>query len=121
MLILLSIPYTLTLINIQLLQRISHYRFLSWVHRLMPLFDAYTGPYKHKHRYWTGLLLLIRVILLTTFSLNQTNNPSINLLAIAVMAFLFLAYLSFVGGVYESWVCNILEIAFILNAGVASV
>ena len=69
MLILLSIPYTLTLINIQLLQRISHYRFLSWVHRLMPLFDAYTGPYKHKHRYWTGLLLLIRVILLTTFSL----------------------------------------------------
>ena len=121
MLILLSIPYTLTLINIQLLQRISHYRFLSWVHRLMPLFDAYTGPYKHKHRYWTGLLLLIRVILLTTFSLNQTNNPSINLLAIAVMAFLLLAYLSFVGGVYKSWVCNILEIAFILNAGVASV
>ena len=56
-----------------------------------------------------------------TFSLNQMNNPSINLLAIAVMAFLLLAYLSFVGGVYKSWVCNILEIAFILNAGVAIV
>ncbi len=56
-----------------------------------------------------------------TFSLNQTNNPSVNLLAIAVMAFLLLAYLSFIGGVYKSWVCNILETAFILNAGVASV
>ncbi len=64
MLILLSIPYTLSLFNIQLLQRISHYRLFSWVHRLMPLFDAYTGPYKHKHRYWSGLLLLIRVVLL---------------------------------------------------------
>ena len=121
MLILLSIPYTVSLMNIQWLQKISHYRFLSWAHRLMPLFDAYTGPYKHKHRYWTGLLLLARVILLTIFSLSQINNPSVNLLAIAVMMFILLAYLSFIGGVYKSWACNILETAFMLNAGVASV
>ena len=35
LLILLSIPYTLSLISIQWLQRISHYRLLSWVHRLI--------------------------------------------------------------------------------------
>ena len=87
----------------------------------MPLFDAYTGPYKHKHRYWTGLLLLVRVVLLTVFSLNQTNNPSINLLTIALMVFVLLAYLSFIGGVYKNLVCNTLEISFVLNVGVASV
>ena len=45
------IPYTLLLLSIQLLQKISHYRFLFWVNRLMPLFDAYTAPYKPKHCY----------------------------------------------------------------------
>ena len=77
LLILLSVPFTLSLVSIQCLLTISHYRLLLWVHKLMPLFDAYTGPYKHKHRYWTGLLLLVRVMILTTFILNQTNNPAI--------------------------------------------
>ena len=45
--ILLSVPYTVSLVSIQYLQRVSHYRVLFWVCRLMPLFDAYTGPYKH--------------------------------------------------------------------------
>ena len=86
LLILLSVPYTLSLVSIQWLQRISHYRLLFWVHRLMPLFDAHTGPYKHKHRYWTGLLLVVRVITLMIFTLNQTNHPAINLLTILVIS-----------------------------------
>ena len=49
LLILLSVPFTFSLVSIQWLQRVSHYRPLFWVHRFMPLFDAYTGPYKHKH------------------------------------------------------------------------
>ena len=72
-----------SLISIQWLQKISHYQVLFWVRKLMPLFDAYTGPYKYKHRYWTGFLLLVRVIFLLIFSLNQPNNPAVNLLAIA--------------------------------------
>ena len=42
LLILLSVPYTLSLVCSQWLQRISHCRLLFWVHRLMPLFDTYT-------------------------------------------------------------------------------
>lgn len=53
-------------------------------------------------------------------SLNQSNNVSINLLAIVFTAFTLLAYLSFVGGVYKSWVHNILEIISILNLGLLS-
>ena len=70
--------HTLSLVSIQWLQRISDYCVLFWVHRQMPLFDAYTGPYKHKHRYWTGLLLLTRILFILIFSLNISNNPSVN-------------------------------------------
>jgi predicted outer membrane repeat protein len=119
LLALLSIPYTLSLVSIQWLQKISHYRLLFWVNRLMPLFDAYTGPYKYKHRYWTGVLLLIRVIILMIFTLNQTNNPSINLITILVMSVALATYASYIG-VYKSWPYNILEIISLLNSGFLS-
>ena len=45
LLLFISLPYTTTLISIQQLQLRSKYRILSWIHKLKPLFDAYTGPY----------------------------------------------------------------------------
>ena len=115
LLLLLSVPFTFTLVSIQWLQKISHYHVLFRVHRLMPLFDAYTGPYtKYKHHYWTGLLLLVRVIFLTIFSLNQYNNPGINLLTIVVISFILLTYASYMHP-YKHWIHNILEIITSLN------
>ena len=93
---------------------------LCWVHRLMPLFDAYTGPYKFKHRYWTGILLLVRVAFILIFSLNVSNNPAINLLAIAVITFALLIYVSYVQ-VYRNWVYNILEMLVLSNLAILSV
>ena len=118
--VLLSVPYTLSLVSIQWLQRISHYRVLFWVHKLMPLFDSYTGPYKHMHRYWTGLLLLIRTLFILIFSLNISNNPAVNLLAIAVISFTLLGYLCFVR-VYKIFIHNVLEAVSIFNLGQLSV
>ena len=80
--LLFSMPFTFILLTIQLLYKVSLYCIMSWVNKLKPLFDAYTGPYKANHRYWTGLLLIVRIALLILFSLNQTKNPTINLLAI---------------------------------------
>ena len=94
-LILVSIPFTVTLTCIQWLQKISHYKPLFWVIKLQPLFDAYTGPYKIKHRYWMGLLqLLVRVCLFLVLSLNTLSDPIINLLIIIICTFTLLAYLS---------------------------
>ena len=56
------IPYTLILFAIQWLQPFSHYKIFGWINQFKPLFDAYTGPYKDNHRYWTGLLLLVRIL-----------------------------------------------------------
>ena len=80
----------------------------------------FSSPYKENHRFWTGLLLLIRVVLLLIFSLNTANNPSINLLAITATTISILTHLSLVGGVYESRLTNITEVSFLLNIGLLS-
>ena len=121
MLTILSIPYTLSLLMIQCLRRISHYRILVWVNRLMPLFDSYVGPYKFNHYYWTGLLLLARVTVLLVLSLNQSNNPTHNFTAIGCIIFTLLAYLSYIGGVYKNKIINMMEIIMMLNLGLLSI
>lgn len=115
LLVIISIPFTLILFCIQWLQKLSSFRALFWVKKLQPLFDAYTGPYKIKHRYWTGLLLLIRVGLFLIFSFNITANPLVNLLAISISMSCVCAYLSLIGGVYKLWWLNVIETVFILN------
>lgn len=112
LLISVSIPYTLCLIFIQCLRRVNHLSFLFWVRKLKPLFDAHTGPYKNNHSYWTGILLLIRVILFTVFTVNVTGDASVNLLSIGIVILLLLAL---VGGVYRSWIINAIEVIQYVN------
>ena len=47
--IFLWLPYTLLLLFIQPLSRVSH---LKWINKLAPVYDAYFSPVKDKHRYW---------------------------------------------------------------------
>ena len=120
LLLLISLPYTAILIFIQYLQRRSSYRsrVLFWVQKLKPLFDAYTGPYKDRHRYWTGLLLLIRIVLIFTFSMNTHGSANINYLAIIIIVLLLLVYVALAGRVYKTWYLNAIEYFFFLNLGV---
>ena len=115
-----TLPYTIVLLSIQFLHKISHYRVMFWVQKLKPLFDAYTGPYKAKHRYWTGLLLLVRIILLIIFIYFQSCDSSVNLLAITASTFILVGWSSFVGGVYVSSLNNFLESLFLCNLGITS-
>ena len=87
-LVLLGVPYTVTLIAAPWIQR-SRFRWGSSLYnRFKPLFDAYMGPYKDRHRYWTGMLLLARVILIVLFSsISNTNTvagPQLNLLLLSL-------------------------------------
>ena len=59
-LLVISVPYTGALLFIQCFRRLSNHKLLSWIHKLKPFFDAYIGPYKDRHHYWTGMLLLVR-------------------------------------------------------------
>ena len=120
LLLFISLPYTVIIIFIQYLQQRSSYRsrVLFWVQKLKPLLDAYTGPYKGKHRYWTGLLLLVRTVLFVIFSINIYGNSNINLLAIIVIVLLLFMHLALAGGVYKSWYLNVIEYSFFLNLGI---
>ena len=68
----LFLPYTLLLLLGQWLCSKSHLYLLSWVKnpRLKAFLDTYHAPYKPKHRYWTGLLLLVRCSLFLFFAYN---------------------------------------------------
>ena len=111
----LFLPYTLLLLFGQWLQAISHLRLFSWVNRLKPFMDSYHAPYKAKHRYWPGLLLVLRFVLLLVFALNPQQDPSVNLLAIVVTTAFLVAWAWVSGGIYRNWCLNALECSFALN------
>ena len=90
-LLLLVVPYTVTLTAAPLIQRSRVQWVSSLYNRFKPLFDAYMGPYKDKHRYWTGMLLLARVVLIVLFSsianTNTVAGPQLNLLLLSLSSF----------------------------------
>ena len=113
----LFLPYTLLLLFGQWLQAISHLKLFSWVNsaRLKPFMDSYHAPYKAKHRYWPGLLLVLRFSLLLVFALNRQQDPSINLLAILVGAGIPHLWSWVSGGLYRNWCLDALEGSFMVN------
>ena len=120
-LIFISMPYTTALICVQWLQRYSSYKALFLVRKFYPLIDAYTGPYETKHRYWTGLLLLVRVCLFLVFALNPYDDPTpVNLLVIFVTSLSLLTYLSLIKGVYRLHWLNWIENIFLINLSILS-
>ena len=113
-----TLPYVLSILFVQFLQRNTHLRIFSWVLKLKPFLDAYAGPYKDKYRFWTGWLLVLRFCLFAVFELNVLGAPDVNLLTIALACMCILPPLY--SGVYRSWPLNVLELSFILNLGVLS-
>ena len=124
-LIVLFLPYTLFLIFSQWLRSKSgQYRIFSWVnhYRVIPFLEAYHAPYTDKHRYWTGLMLLVRCALFLLFALNAFGDPSVNLLAIgSITAILPTVYALFANRIYKNWYLNTLELSFIVNLGILAV
>ena len=119
-LLFLFLPYTLLLLLGHWLQSKSHLRILSWVNntKLKAILDAYHAPYQPQHRYWTGMLLLIRCVLFLIFAFNVSGDDSINTLVISLATSAIFAWFTLCGMVYESWHRNAIEVSFILNLGI---
>ena len=83
--------------------------------------DAYHAPYRDQHRYWTGLLLCLRCVLLLVFAFNTQADPSLNLMAIGIVVIGLLTLTHFTGFIYKKLYLDILEISFILNLGILAV
>ena len=77
--------------------------------------DSYYAPYKAKHRYWPGLLLVLRFVLLLVIAFNFQEDPKTNLLATLIEIGNLFLWLWISGGVYTNWYINILEGFFAVN------
>ena len=93
---------------------------LSLVNKLKSLFDAYTGPYCDKYRFWTGFLLLVRSILFFIFAFNMLGDPSLNVLVISLASLSLSMLFGVFHPVYKKRYCNILEFSFYLSLSAAS-
>ena len=116
-LLFIMLPFIFGLLFVTCLQALSAHRLFHWVNRSKPLIDAYVGPYKDKHRYWTGFLLFTRGIILIILTV---VDPRVTLLVITVSMQLLSVFTWVGGGVYKQWPLNALEFSFFANLGILS-
>lgn len=96
---------------------------IKWIqkyHRLNHFIETYHAPYKVEHRYWTGLLLLVRAVLYLVF---VTGYKSLHLLAITATTCGLLFLKGQFGKIYnesKSWVVDAIEMVSYLNTALFS-
>ena len=111
--LLLCLPYTAVLLSAQWLRTQTHRKGLRW---LKPFLDAYYGPFKDKHHYWVGVLLVIRGVLFIFFASFFAVENNVNLLLTIVSSFSLAAFPGV--SVYKNVCLSTLENSFFLNLGV---
>ena len=113
----LLLPYVLLLTFGYRLQAYSNRRGFRWFNKLTPLLDAYYAPYNKNTRYWTGLMLMVRIGLFISYVVIGSSN-------LAVVACVFIAisaYSWLAGPVYTKQYLDVLEVSFVLNIGILSI
>ena len=125
-----SIMYTFLLFSWQWLVYCPNRGPLRWVignTKVIAFMDAYHNPYNKDHRYWIGLLLLVRVLLYLVSALNVLGDPRINLLSI-ILANIILLFLQHSVEykhkvhVHKTWLTYTFENSSLLNLiGLSSV
>lgn len=125
LIIILGLFYTMFLFTWQWILRCPKKKIFRWITstKLYSFMDTYHAPYNTKHRYWTGLLLLVRIVIYTTLIpiLGLYNDPSIGVFIVAC-ASCGLLMLKDVQGerIYRNRFLNILENSFFYNVIVFS-
>ena len=114
-LIFLCIPYTLILLLGPWLFRCNNQFISRMMLRIKPILDAYYGPLKDKHRYWIGLLLLSRVVILIVLAVIPNPSRSVILLAVSFVAIGLLYMHGCARGFYSSWYVTAFEITILSN------
>ena len=83
LIIVVGTAYTFLLFSWQWLLQLPNWKIFRWTRfpRLNSFMETYHAPYNYNHRYWTGLLLLVRVIVYLVSALNRSGDPKVPLLA----------------------------------------
>ena len=84
--------------------------------KIQTFIETYHKPYTPKHRYWTGLLLIVRIVLYLVAAINVSNNPTFALTAIIfTVCCIFTLSKLFGSRLYRKWPVDVLETSFHLN------
>ena len=117
-LVFLWLPYTLLLLLGQWLHRLNYHLIARLLFKLKPFLDAHYAPFKDRHRYWFGLLLLARVAILLISTFIHENTAGIIELATALLCMV----LTFWGqNVYRNSLVGNYATAFFLNLAIINV
>ena len=85
LILLVGLVYTALLFSWQWLLYLPRWRIFrrSRNPKIQTFIETYHTPYTPKHRYWTGLLLIARIILYLVAAVNVSNDPTFALTAIS--------------------------------------
>ena len=115
-LLFLLMPYIFMLFLAPFLQKSECISKIFRKLRLQPFIHAYLIPLKHHHRYWIGLSLLTRAILLIIFAFGESRQ--LDLLLIVTTCVVAISTFAVTGGIYDKKWLDMLEISFLVNLGV---
>ena len=109
--------YTFLLFSWQWLLYYQDKWLFRWVRnqKLCQFLEPYHAPYTFKHRYWTGLLLLVRVVLFVVLATNTSQDPYASLVAISIAVSSLFLLKGIFPRVYKNHLPNILETFCLMN------
>ena len=110
--LILGFLYTILILSWQWLVHFSRTKLFGWTRnqKLHTFIDTYNAPYTAKHRYWTGLLLLVRAVVYLIPAFTIPFNPRITLISTAVIMSSLLLYKTLlVIRVYKNKLLNVME------------
>jgi hypothetical protein len=112
-----GLPYTVLLLTWQWLLLTPDFKLLKWIRytRINLFMEANLAAYRPKHRYWSGLLLLIRVAFYLEIAYNNTNKANTGLLATGLIAACLLFLKAHGGKVYKKKMIDCLDTFTYLN------
>ena len=118
LIILVGVPYTILLFLWQWLVRAPEWKVFNWTRntKLNAFISVHHSPYNSKYRYWTGLLLLVRVILCITASVTVSRDPQTSLLVTNILVGSLFLIKEITGArVYKKSFLNITETGLYFN------
>ena len=121
LILLVCLVYTTLIFMWQWFLHCSRSKLFKWTknHKLHSFINTYHTPHNAKHRYWTGMLLLLRVIVYIITAVSASSDQPITPLStVAIMCCLSLYKTALIIRVYKNWLLNSMEVFVYFNIAI---
>ena len=116
--LLVGLIYTALLFCWQWLLPLSKYKLFSWTknQKRHTFIETYNTPYTPKHRYWTALFLIVRVLLYLISALNESTDPRVTLMCTIIIMVCVIIYKTlWTVTIYKNVILNAIESFVLFN------